>query len=290
MSLHTSRHRVPLLRSVPASRRPRKRISPPRGSVRYSGFVFNHYETRKDPWKPPQSLELFGPRFLIIFQEFRKDFPPPFGNHGACPRPVLSLPSPGHAQPSSSCLLNTMAAISQLPDAADRANRRNAVPSGFLGWTIDAFDFFVLILSSPPSPKTFTAPSRQSLSPSPPAWPCAPSGLSSSASSPTATAAAACSSPTFFSTRSWNLLRLRAHLHDFLPLPLALRHRHGWHLGRWRIAGHGIDPAQLARLCLRDCCRKATRSATCSPPSATTPCFRTGDGARCFSSAPCRRC
>jgi len=38
-----------------------------------------------------------------------------------------------------------MASIAQVPDASDRANRRNAVLSGFLGWTIDAFDFFVLI-------------------------------------------------------------------------------------------------------------------------------------------------
>ena len=27
----------------------------------------------------------------------------------------------------------------------ERANQRNAVLSGFLGWTLDAFDFFVLI-------------------------------------------------------------------------------------------------------------------------------------------------
>ena len=30
------------------------------------------------------------------------------------------------------------------PAAADRANQRNAVLAGFLGWTLDAFDFFVL--------------------------------------------------------------------------------------------------------------------------------------------------
>src|SRR5471032_2825637 len=28
--------------------------------------------------------------------------------------------------------------------AAERANQRNAVLAGFLGWTLDAFDFFVL--------------------------------------------------------------------------------------------------------------------------------------------------
>src|SRR5882672_9922341 len=29
-------------------------------------------------------------------------------------------------------------------NAAERANQRNAVLAGFLGWTLDAFDFFVL--------------------------------------------------------------------------------------------------------------------------------------------------
>src|SRR6516162_1128462 len=35
-----------------------------------------------------------------------------------------------------------MAATDQT--AADRANQRNAVLAGFLGWTLDAFDFFLL--------------------------------------------------------------------------------------------------------------------------------------------------
>src|SRR5260370_41355087 len=30
--------------------------------------------------------------------------------------------------------------------AADKANQRNAVLAGFLGWTLDAFDFFILTL------------------------------------------------------------------------------------------------------------------------------------------------
>src|SRR5207247_9883368 len=30
--------------------------------------------------------------------------------------------------------------------AAERANQRNAVLAGFLGWTLDAFDFFILTL------------------------------------------------------------------------------------------------------------------------------------------------
>ena len=36
---------------------------------------------------------------------------------------------------------------SALPEATQRTNARNAVAAGFLGWTIDAFDFFVLVLA-----------------------------------------------------------------------------------------------------------------------------------------------
>src|SRR5258708_11530524 len=32
------------------------------------------------------------------------------------------------------------------PDATGAANQRNAVLAGFLGWTLDAFDFFILTL------------------------------------------------------------------------------------------------------------------------------------------------
>src|SRR5207253_10390961 len=32
------------------------------------------------------------------------------------------------------------------PTSAERANQRNAVLAGYLGWTLDAFDFFILTL------------------------------------------------------------------------------------------------------------------------------------------------
>src|SRR6266511_3269746 len=38
----------------------------------------------------------------------------------------------------------TVPAVTQTP--AERANQRNAVLAGFLGWTLDAFDFFILTL------------------------------------------------------------------------------------------------------------------------------------------------
>ncbi|MFZ0635342.1 MAG: MFS transporter [Candidatus Acidiferrales bacterium] len=41
------------------------------------------------------------------------------------------------------------------PSAADRANQRNALLAGFLGWTLDAFDFFVLAFVLAPIARDF---------------------------------------------------------------------------------------------------------------------------------------
>lgn len=41
------------------------------------------------------------------------------------------------------------------PPAADRANQRNALTAGFLGWTLDAFDFFVLTFVMVPVARDF---------------------------------------------------------------------------------------------------------------------------------------
>src|SRR5450756_475904 len=38
---------------------------------------------------------------------------------------------------------------------AEKANQRNAVLAGFLGWTLDAFDFFILTLIIDDVAKTF---------------------------------------------------------------------------------------------------------------------------------------
>jgi SHS family lactate transporter-like MFS transporter len=40
--------------------------------------------------------------------------------------------------------MSTAASAPTVPTKAERANQRNAVLAGFLGWTLDAFDFFVL--------------------------------------------------------------------------------------------------------------------------------------------------
>src|SRR5262245_16434742 len=42
--------------------------------------------------------------------------------------------------------------------AEDRTNQRNAVLAGFLGWTLDAFDFFILTLVVDDIAKSFGRP------------------------------------------------------------------------------------------------------------------------------------
>src|SRR5947209_9180396 len=49
-----------------------------------------------------------------------------------------------HACSSCSILRPSMATVVATKTKEERANQRNAVLAGFLGWTLDAFDFFVL--------------------------------------------------------------------------------------------------------------------------------------------------
>jgi len=48
-----------------------------------------------------------------------------------------------------------------LTPAIARSNARNAIAAGFLGWTFDAFDFFVLVLIFPAVAKEFGRPIRE---------------------------------------------------------------------------------------------------------------------------------
>src|SRR5579863_10006957 len=41
------------------------------------------------------------------------------------------------------------------PPGIERTNARNAIAAGFLGWTFDAFDFFVLVFVLPAVAKEF---------------------------------------------------------------------------------------------------------------------------------------
>jgi hypothetical protein len=52
----------------------------------------------------------------------------------------------------------------------ERANQRNAVLAGFLGWTLDAFDFFILTLVIDDIAKSFGRCGRSARSSSA-SWP-----------------------------------------------------------------------------------------------------------------------
>ncbi len=52
----------------------------------------------------------------------------------------------------------TTAAAPQTPSREERANQRNAVLAGFLGWTLDAFDFFILVFVLVPIAHEFHRP------------------------------------------------------------------------------------------------------------------------------------
>jgi len=67
-------------------------------------------------------------------------------------------PESGRARSKVSFRTNVATAAAAPMTKAQRANQRNAVLAGFLGWTLDAFDFFILTLvvddiakSQPPS-------------------------------------------------------------------------------------------------------------------------------------------
>ena len=49
----------------------------------------------------------------------------------------------------------TGSAAIQNQQSSDRSNQRNAVAAGFLGWTLDAFDFFVLTFVLVPVAREF---------------------------------------------------------------------------------------------------------------------------------------
>jgi SHS family lactate transporter-like MFS transporter len=59
-------------------------------------------------------------------------------------------PSIGLSEPNEQAMnhaLEPVATPSTHAAAAERANQRNALLAGFLGWTLDAFDFFILVMT-----------------------------------------------------------------------------------------------------------------------------------------------
>ena len=80
------------------------------------------------------------------------------------------------------------------PDAIDPGTQSDdylsALVASFLGWTLDAFDFFLVVFVLPAIAQDFGVDGRRSRSRSRSRWRSGRSARSSSASWPTATAAA----------------------------------------------------------------------------------------------------
>ena len=71
-------------------------------------------------------------------------------------------------------------------------------------------------------------------------------------------------------------LRVRAELRRPARAAPAVRHRHGRRVGSRRGARDGEDPDGAARVLLRACCRRGTRSGTCSPAWRSCSCTNVG--------------
>ena len=126
--------------------------------------------------------------------------------------------------------------------------------AGFLGWTFDAFDFFILTYVMVRVARDFHR-SHFRYRPHPHRQPrqCAPSAPSSSVSWPTAMAAASRSYSISSFTRSWKYASGLAPSYTRFPHPAsALRHRHGRRLGSRRLARSRIRLRQIARHSLRN--------------------------------------
>ena len=126
-------------------------------------------------------------------------------------------------------------------DAAAQSNSRNAVLAGFLGWTFDAFDFFILTFVLPPVAKEF----HRSIP---------DIALAITASLATRPIGAflfglmadrygrripLMLDIVFYSVVEFASGLAPSYRHIFRAAP-ALRHRHGRRMGSGRIAGHGI--------------------------------------------------
>ena len=175
-------------------------------------------------------------------------------------------------------------------DSTDRANQRNAVIAAFLGWTLDAFDFFILVMvihavasdlhrSIPAITLTLTA---------------------SLATRPIGALIFGLMAdrygrrlPLMLDIVLYSVVELLSGLAPSYKVFLILRLIYGIGMGgEWGVgaslAMESIRPSGAAWF--PDCCRKATPPATCWPRSPTSSSSRTGVGARCSSSAGCPPC
>ena len=166
-----------------------------------------------------------------------------------------------------------------------RSNARNAIAAGFLGWTFDAFDFFVLVFVLPDVAKEF--------------------GRSIPALALTTTATLATRPVGAFifglladrygrrpilmaNITFYSLMEVLSGLAPGYASFLALRLLYGVGMGAtgaWEHRWFWNRCRRNGAARLPDFCSRATRSATFWPRARSIRCFRAGDGGPCSSSA-----
>ena len=168
---------------------------------------------------------------------------------------------------------------------------RNVVIAAFLSWTLDAFDFFILIFTFDDVAKTFGV------------------SVTSITFAITLTLATRAIGAFIFgrladtygrkpilmlvvvlyslfeaaSGFAWSFAVLPGHPH-------LVRHRHGRRMGRRQLAGDGNHSGPLARLGLRPAAGRLSRAAISLPRCCSASATIISAGAACSSSAPRRRC
>ena len=172
-------------------------------------------------------------------------------------------------------------------------SQRSAIWASYLGWTLDAFDYFLMVFM-------FSAIAREF-------------GTDVKAVSQAVFLTLA-ARPFGAFVFGWlaehfgrrpvlmvdiiallgfsSLLRASRRSSTLARASLPVRHRDGRRMGSWREPGDGIDPGEAARPGLRGCCKAAIRRAISSPASSISCCstaigwrgmFMVGMAPRCSS-------
>ena len=173
----------------------------------------------------------------------------------------------------------------------ESSDRWHAVTAGFLGWTLDAFDFFVVIFLLDVLAEHFHVSKGAIVLSVTGTLAMRPVGRAdlrndgrSLRSSPSA------DGQRHLLLRGRTAVWLRSQLHRVLHPAPAVRNRHGRRVGRWRLTRDGACSREAGEACCRASCRAATRSATCWPLLPRASCYPTSAGAPCSGSAAFPRC